>query len=86
MIKIYKNKDNQLECHVNIGGYDFKYYIDRDTSYSATFMGSELKEYRDFEENLDEDGEILGSINNIMFELTNSVNWEVLFEDGERED
>ena len=86
MIKIYKNKDNQLECHINIGGYDFNYYIDRDTSYSATFMGSELKEYRDFEENLDEDGEILGNINDIMFELTNSVNWEELFEDGENED
>ena len=86
MIKIYKNKDNQLECHVNIGGYDFKYHIDRDTSFSATFHGSELPEYNKFEENLDEDGEILGNINDIMFELTNSANWEVLFEDGENED
>ena len=86
MIKLYKNKNNQLECHIDIGGYDFKYYIDRDTSYSATFMGSELPEYNEFEENLDEDGEILGNINNIMFELTNSENWEELFEDWKGED
>lgn len=83
MIKIYKNKDNQLECHVDVGGYDFKFHIDRDTSYSATFHGSELPEYNDFEENLDEDGEILSNIQDTMFKLTNSINWQVLFEGTE---
>lgn len=86
MIKIYKNKHNQLECHVDVGGYDFKFQMDRDNESSATFYGTELSEYKRFEENLDEHGIILGDIHNIMFELTDSLNWEVLFEDGEYED
>lgn len=82
MIKIYLNEENQLECHVNVGGHDFKFQIDRDF-YSATFHGSELPEYNKFEEYLDEDGEILSSIQNIMFELTRGRNWRVLFENLE---
>ena len=82
MIKIYKNIGNYLECHVKIGGHDFKFQIDRDND---TFHGLELPAYIKFEEYLDEDGEILRSIHNIMIELTNSINWEVLFEDVERE-
>ena len=86
MIKIYKNKRNQLECHVDVGGYDFKFQIDRESESSATFYGFEQPDYNKFEENLDEHGIILGNIHDIMFELTDSLNWEVLFEDGEREE
>lgn len=25
MIKIYKNENDELECHVNYAGYDFKF-------------------------------------------------------------
>ena len=85
MIKIYKNKDSQLECHVNVGGYDFKFQIDKDTPFSSVYLGTELPEYNKFEENIDVNDEILSGIQDVMYEITKFVNWEVLFEDTEED-
>ncbi|MEM5613312.1 hypothetical protein AAHB43_00045 [Staphylococcus pseudintermedius] len=39
MIKIYKNENDELECHVNYAGYDFKFQCIKNGS-GATFEGA----------------------------------------------
>lgn len=80
MIKIYKNKNNELECHVKYAGYDFKFQCIR-TEWGATYEGSNTQEYLEFENNIDIDGEILSDIQNIMFQITRVFNWQDGWED-----
>ena len=80
MIKIYKNKNNELECHVKYAGYDFKFQCIR-TEWGATYEGSNTQEYLEFENNIDIDGEILSDIQNIMFQITRVFNWQDDWED-----
>ncbi|MDU7875099.1 MAG: hypothetical protein E7J42_11700 [Staphylococcus epidermidis] len=75
MIKIYKNNNNELECHVKYSGYDVKFQCIRDSHYSALFEGSNTEEYQLFENNIDIDDEILSNIQDIMFEITKAYNW-----------
>ncbi len=75
MIKIYKNDNDELECHVKYGGYDFKFQCIREGFSSAVFEGSTTEEYRLFKNNIDIDDEILSGIQNIMFEITRVSNW-----------
>lgn len=83
MIKIYKNKNNQLECHVMLGGYDFKFQAVRDTPSSVTYFGSDSNEYLEFERNVDENNEILSNVQDVMSEMmfSDEIDWETLFED-----
>lgn len=48
MIKIYKNENNELECHVNYAGYDFKFQCIKDGCV-ATYEGGNSLEYQQFE-------------------------------------
>ncbi|WP_145437707.1 hypothetical protein [Staphylococcus haemolyticus] len=75
MIKIYKNKNDELECHVKYAGYDFKFQCIRD-EWGATYEGSNTQEYLEFESNIDIDGEILSNLQNIMFQITRVFNWQ----------
>lgn len=83
MIKIYKNKNNQLECHMMLGGYDFKFQAVKDTSWSVTYFGSDSNEYLEFERNVDENNEILSNVQDVMSEMlfSDEIDWETLFED-----
>lgn len=77
MIKIYKNENNDLECHVKYSGYDFKFQCIRESvsSFSAIFEGSNTEEYQLFEKNMDIDDEILSKLQDIMFDITEVYNW-----------
>ncbi|WP_237447493.1 hypothetical protein [Staphylococcus pseudintermedius] len=68
MIKIYKNENDELECHVNYAGYDFKFQCIKN-GFGATFKGSNSTEYREFESYIDEDGEILDNLQDVMYTL-----------------
>lgn len=74
MIKIYKNKNNELECHVKYAGYDFKFQCIR-TEWGATYEGSNTQEYLEFESNIDIDGEILSNLQNTMLDIVKVGNW-----------
>ncbi|MDK7299521.1 hypothetical protein [Staphylococcus hominis] len=74
MIKIYKNKNNELECHVKYAGYDFKFQCIR-TELGATYEGSNTQEYLEFESNIDIDGEILSNLQNTMLDIVKVGNW-----------
>jgi len=75
LIKIYKNENNDLECHVKYSGYDFKFQCIRETYYSALFKGSNTEEYQLFEKYIDIDDEILSKLQDIMFDITKVANW-----------
>ncbi len=74
MIKIYKNENDELECHVNYAGYDFKFQCIKNGS-GATFKGSNSTEYREFESYIDEDGEILDNLQDVMYNIVSVENW-----------
>ncbi|MDK4093130.1 hypothetical protein O0F75_11255, partial [Staphylococcus pseudintermedius] len=83
MIKIYKNENDELECHVNYAGYDFKFQCIKN-GFGATFEGSNSTEYREFESYIDEDGEILDNLQDVMYHIASVCNWRESF--GEERD
>ncbi|UXR86188.1 hypothetical protein [Staphylococcus felis] len=82
MIKIYKNENEELECHVNYAGFDFKFQCIKDC-YGATYEGSNFEEYRSFERNIDINDEILKSLQDVMYDIVSVYNWRDSFEEAD---
>ncbi|REI04054.1 hypothetical protein DOS62_06595 [Staphylococcus felis] len=80
MIKIYKNENDELECHVNYAGHDFKFQCIK-SGYSAIFEGSNSDQYLEFESNIDVDGEILRNLQDVMYDIVSVCNWRESFEE-----
>lgn len=78
MIKIYKNENDELECHVNYVGYDFKFQCIKD-NYGAIFEGSNSTEYREFESYIDVDNEVLRNLQDVMYNIASVYNWRESF-------
>lgn len=80
MINIYKNENNELECHIKYMGSDFKFQAAR-TEMGVMFEGRNQSEYLEFED--DELGyDILEKVEYMMFEILQISNWR----DGIEED
>ncbi|MBH9580074.1 hypothetical protein [Staphylococcus felis] len=80
MIKIYKNENEELECHVNYAGYDFKFQCIKD-SYDAIFKGSKSIQYLEFQSNIDVDRVILRNLQDVMYDIVSVYNWRDGFEE-----
>lgn len=78
MIKIYKNDNDELECHVKYAGFDFKFQCIKDC-YGATYEGSNSEEYRLFERNIDTNNEILNNLQDVMYDIVSVNNWSEEF-------
>ncbi|MEB7449893.1 hypothetical protein NGB74_02565 [Staphylococcus chromogenes] len=82
MIKIYKNDNDELECHVKYAGFDFKFQCIKDC-YGATYEGSNSEECLSFERNSDINYEILLNLQDVMYNIVSDYNWRDSFEEDE---
>lgn len=80
MINIYKNDNNELECHIKYMGSDFKFQAIK-KGMVTTFEGSNTPEYFEFED--DELGyDILEKVQDVMVDIVSISNWREGLEDN----
>ncbi|WP_449126455.1 hypothetical protein [Staphylococcus chromogenes] len=82
MIKIYKNDNDELECHVKYAEFDFKFQCIRNC-YGAIYECSDSEECLSFERSSDSNYEILNNLQDVMYNIVSVYNWRDSFEEDE---